>query len=32
MNNMTIFNLVYKIKKEKTEKSFAVDRFKMAYI
>jgi len=32
MNKMKIFNLVYKIKKAKIEKSFAVDRFKMAYI
>ena len=32
MNKMKIVNLVYKIKKPKTEKSFAVDRFKMAYI
>ena len=32
MNKMKIFNLVYKIKKEKTEKSCAVDRLKMAYI
>jgi len=29
---MKIFNLVYKIKKAKNEKSCAVDRFKMAYI
>ena len=32
MNKMKIFNLVYKIKKGKTEKSCAVDRLKMAYI
>jgi len=32
MNTMNIFNLVYKIKKAKTEKSGAVDRVKMAYI
>jgi len=32
MNKMKIFNLVNKIKKSKTEKSCAVDRFKMAYI
>ena len=29
---MKIFNLVYKIKKAKTEKSGALDRLKMAYI
>jgi len=29
---MKIFNLVYKIKKAKTEKSGVVDRLKMAYI
>ena len=29
---MKIFNLVYKIKKAKTEKSCAGDRLKMAYI
>ena len=29
---MNIFNLVYKIKNPKTEKSCAVDRLKMAYI
>ena len=29
---MKLFNLVYKIKKGKTEKCFAVDRLKMAYI
>ena len=29
---MKIFNLVYKIKKAKTEKSGAVDRIKMACI
>ena len=29
---MKIFNLVYKIKKAKPEKSGAVDRLKMAYI
>ena len=29
---MNIFNLVYKIKKAKTEKSSALDRLKMAYI
>jgi len=29
---MKIFNLVYKIKKVKTEKSSVVDRLKMAYI
>ena len=28
---MKIFNIVYKIKKAKTEKSYAVDRLKMAY-
>jgi len=27
-----MFNLVYKIKKAKTEKSSVVDRLKMAYI
>jgi len=32
MNKMKIFNLVYNIKKAKTEKSGAVDRLKMAYI
>ena len=32
MNKMKIFNLVYKIKNPKTEKSYAVDRLKMAYI
>jgi len=29
---MKIFNLVYKIKNLKTEKSCVVDRLKMAYI
>ena len=29
---MKIFNLVYKIKNPKTEKSCAVDRLKMAYM
>ena len=29
---MKFFNLVYKIKTAKTEKSSAVDRLKMAYI
>ena len=29
---MKIFNLVYKIKKAKTEKSSAVGRLKIAYI
>ena len=29
---MKFFNLVYKIKNPKTEKSCAVDRLKMAYI
>ena len=29
---MKIFNLVYKIKKAKTEKSCTVDRLKMTYI
>jgi len=29
---MKMFDLVYKIKKAKTEKSCAVDRLKMAYI
>jgi len=29
---MKIFNLVYKIKKAKTEKSSAVDRLKTGYI
>jgi len=29
---MNIFNLVYKIKNPKTEKSCAVNRLKMAYI
>jgi len=32
MNKIKIFNLVYKIKNAKTEKSGAVDRLKMAYI
>jgi len=32
MNKMKFFNLVYKIKNPKTEKSCAVDRLKMAYI
>jgi len=32
MNKMKNFNLVYKIKKAKTEKSGVVDRPKMAYI
>jgi len=32
MNEMTIFNLVYKFKKAKTEKRGAVDRLKMAYV
>jgi len=32
MNKMKIFNLVYKIKNPKTEKSCAVDRLKMPYI
>ena len=32
MNKGIFFNLVYKIKKAKTERSCAVDRFKMAYI
>jgi len=33
MKQMTIFNLVYKIKKKtKAEKSGVVDRLKMAYI
>ena len=32
MNKMKIFNLVYKIKNTKTEKSCAVDRLKMIYI
>jgi len=31
MNKMKSFNLVYKIKKTKTEKNGAVDRRKMAY-
>jgi len=31
MNEIKNFNLVYKIKKAKTEKSGAVDRLKMAY-
>ena len=31
MNKMKIFDLVYKIKNPKTEKSYAVDRLKMAY-
>ena len=29
---MPIFNLVYKVKKAKTEKSGVVDRLQMAYI
>ena len=29
---MKLFNLVYKIKKAKTEKSCPIDRLKMAYI
>ena len=32
MNKMKIFNLVYKIKNPKTEKSCAVDHRKMPYI
>jgi len=32
MNTMQFFNLVYKNKKAKTEKSGVVDRFQMAYI
>jgi len=32
MNKMKIFNLVYKIKTAKSEKSGAVDYLKMAYI
>ena len=32
MNKKQIFNLVYKIKTAKTEKSCPVDRLKMAYI
>jgi len=32
MNKMNNFNLSYKIKKAKTEKSGAVDRLKMVYI
>jgi len=32
MNKIKQFNLVYKIKKAKTEKSCAVDHLKMAYI
>ena len=32
MNKMKIFNLVYKIKNPKTEKSCGVDSIKMAYI
>ena len=32
MNKMKIFNLVYKVKKARTEKSCPVDRLKMAYI
>ena len=31
MNKMKIFNLVYKIKNPKTEKSCAVNRLKMPY-
>jgi len=31
MNTMQIFNLVYKVKKAKTEKSGVVDRLQMAY-
>jgi len=31
MTKMKIFNLVYKIQKEKTEKNGVVDRLKMAY-
>ena len=32
MKKMKIFNLVYKIKNRKTEKSCEVDRLKMPYI
>jgi len=32
MNTMKIFNLVYKVKNAKTEKSGVVDRFQVAYI
>jgi len=32
MNTMQIFNLVYKVKKSKTENSGVVDRLQMAYI
>jgi len=32
MNTKQIFNLVYKVKKAKTEKSGVVDRLQMAYI
>jgi len=32
MNKMDIFNLVYKIKKAKSEKSGAVDHLQIAYI
>jgi len=32
MNTMQIFNLVYKVKKAKIEKSGVVDRLQMAYI
>jgi len=32
MNKMKFFNLVYKIKKAKTEKSCAVDRLKIEYV
>ena len=32
MNEIKIFNLVYKIKKANTEKSGGVDRLKIAYI
>ena len=32
MHKMKIFNLVYKIKKAKTDKSGPVDHYKMAYI
>jgi len=32
MNTMQIFNLVYKVKKAKTEKKGVVDRLQMAYI
>jgi len=31
MNTKQIFNLVYKVKKAKTEKSGVVDRLQMAY-